>query len=180
MKRRIVLEKEMIQRVIRTCVIFSLLVSVGFIISCSPQKGRLEKAFAGKIDTKCSGTARSCQIDLSFIDWVDWDTMTVFASGMDNLEINRILGENVVGESSYPLSLVMVLRRDGRVVYVEEAPRNVEGYDGGEVEFYEDIDGSPHRLVIYPHDAQMAVERLSGRNAPYYSLKCVNCPTNKV
>ncbi|MCZ2390841.1 MAG: hypothetical protein LC113_07155 [Acidobacteria bacterium] len=166
----------MARHVIRVFAIFSLLASAASMAGCYYRQGRLEKAVVAEINNKCPAVSKPCQIDLNFIDWVDWDAMTVFAPGMDNLEINRVLGENAVGDSRYPLSLVMVLRHNGRVVYVEEDERNIEGYDGGEVEFYEDIDRSLYRFVSYPHGAQMTVERLLGRNGPYYSLKCVNCP----
>lgn len=137
---------------------------------CLAQRGRLEKNLVNEVIRKCPDIKMPCHIDLKFIDWVDWDTMTVFAVGTDDSEINRILGENSLVPSRSSLSLVIALRRNGKVVYIEDDPRKIEGYEEGDVEF-EDVNPET-RFVDYPRNAELAVQRISTeKNGTYYGLR---------
>lgn len=143
-----------------------------FSYGCSSGRARLESNILREIKSKCHDTDVTCQIHLDVVDWVEWDTMTVFWPGMDNLEVNRILGENVLITSGPPMSIVMVLRLNGKVVYFEDDRRKIEGYNDGDVDF-KDISPSK-RFSVYPRSAKMDVERLSENGGKYYLLKCVN------
>lgn len=151
-----------------------LLIVVVQLAACAGGRGRVETATVRRIDQTCYLTDDGCRIDLKFIDWVDWDTMVVFPAGTDDSEIRTVLKTDALAGSRPPISIVIALTKDGKVVYMEDDPRSIEGYDPDDVEF--EATNPAERYSKFGRDAVLEVHRRSlRRDRFYYGLYCVNC-----
>lgn len=147
------------------------LLGLTWTLACSPRHGRIENALLATINETCPIESEPCQIDLTSVAFADWDSMVVFATGADRFEVNKVLGVNAVRESQAPVSLVVALRNDGKLVYIEDDPRKVEGYSPNDIQF-DWTDGG--RFVVYSKDALFNVARYRVEGGFYYVLNCIS------
>lgn len=156
------------------CKLLTTLV-VSAILSCGSLgtgKGRVENALGSRVREVC-GTKQECTIRIDEVTSFDWDSVTVFSSGLTYVEKNKVLGKDYFTESKYGLSNALVFSDDGKIVYAEENIRDVEGIQPGDT-YFSDMDSAKHYRV-YRRDSVFEVERKRLADGEYYSFRCMNC-----
>ena len=116
---------------------------------------------------KCSDMA-NCRIQLSDVTTFDWDRLYAFKYTATEENRNQALEIKDEGFTEFLRQLVFV--KDGKIVFQESQPTNVEGLIKNEVVFDIPDDSS---FKSYPHEVMFSVVEMSGKAGPYYLLKQV-------
>lgn len=108
------------------------ILAVLFLCGCGPGKtGKIERRISERIDA-CSAGA-PCTIRISDVTDFSWDKMYAFTYNATQDQIDKALG------TSFPdyveFTRRMVFLKDGKIVYREDAPSNIESRVNGEVSF---------------------------------------------
>src|SRR3954452_22674588 len=110
---------------------------------------------------KCSDMA-NCRIQLSDVTAFDWDRLYAFKYTATEENRNQALGIKDEGFTEFLRQLVFV--KDGKIVFQESEPTNIEGPMKNEVVFDIPDDSS---FKSYPHEVLFSVLETNGKAGPY-------------
>jgi len=127
--------------------------------------GKVESSIVREIHRSCFGNT-SCKIRARDFTPFEWDRMFAFNGATTEQDRTRALGNPEQGYQEFDRQLVFT--KNGRIVYQESEPTNVEKAMKDELAF-DFPDGANFRF--FPQSAAFSVQVEDGPDGPYFLLR---------
>lgn len=113
-----------------------------------------------------------CKIEISKITPFSWDEFYFFDAAILDIEVNKILGQKVFSAPFSGYTHRLVFLKNGKVVYQEEEPADLEGKLNGEIYFELN---QAKKYAKFSENALFDVQKLKSSDGEHYLLNCINC-----
>ena len=135
--------------------------------SCTHKPSLLESRIADYWEHHCSAAVR-CQIDMTTITPVSWDSMYVFKINASKEDVERAVDIRSF-DSFEEMTRKIILRKGKRIVYQEQPWTDPEGLVNGEAVF--DLADDQRFKVYDPSQAIFFLKKVSLKKGSYFELK---------
>ena len=133
-------------------------------LGCS-RSGLLERRVGERVE-RCQ-TGAPCVVRMKDLTGFQWDKMYVFSYGAELSDIETALGTSFPNFVQFTRRLVFL--KDGKIVYREDEPTDIEHAVDGEVSFA-GMDAQPSYLMFTPETAVFSAKRQEHSHGVLYLL----------